>query len=181
MSIKGPIFGEETPDPAPVSPKPSSNTQNGTNSSGKNLALAAGGGIVLFIFIAALATNTSGTSTPASSTPSTSPTESAATDRWGAWAVTTEGDRYLGWSWNAATDQEAKEGAIGSCRDGGGTKCEAIVTFGSGHAALASGANQWYGVGGASTAEEARNEAIRGCKASDPDPETCSIDKEFNF
>ena len=179
MSIKGPSFPNSTPDPTPVPPKPSSNSQNGA--SGKNLAIAAGGGVILFIIIAALATNTSETSTPAPSTPSTSSTESAVTPLWGAWAVTTEGERYLGWSWNQDTEQEAKEGALGSCRKSGGLKCEAIVSFGSGHAALASGANQWYGVGGASTAEEARNEAIKGCKAADQDPETCTVDKEFNF
>lgn len=180
MSIKGPSFPNSTPDPSPVPPKPSGNSQNGA--SGKNLAIAAGGGLILFIIIAALATNTSETSTPAASTPSTSSTEPAVAPLWGAWAVATGGTEWAyGGSWDAASEQEAKEIAIAKCSESGGVKCEISVSFGRGHASLATGATAWYGNGGFSTAIEARNEAIKACKAGEADPDTCSIEKEISF
>jgi len=183
MPINGPRPGEDVPQHDPIPKNPRSNSQSGGNSSNKNLAIAAGGGIILFVFVisAAVLTNTSDTSSPAPSAPSTSSTESAETSLWGAWAITTEGEAFLGWSYNQPSEQEAKQAAISSCSSGGSLKCVTLNTFGSGFAALASGKNNWFGTGGKSTAEEARNEALTGCKAADPEPDTCSMDKEFNF
>lgn len=168
-----------TPDLSPVPLKARSYSQN--FASGKNQAIAAGGGIILFISVVILATYTSKTSNPAVSMPSASSTQSAANPLWGAWAVTTEGDRHFGASWDAAIEEEAKRSALNYCTNSGGVKCEIIISFGSGHAALASGSNQWFGVGGHASADEARNEAIKGCKREEADPETCSIDEEFSF
>ena len=182
MPIKGPQ-SSDTSQTGPAPKNPRDNSQRGGNSSNRNLAIAAGGGIVLFVFVisAAVLTNTSDTSAPAPSAPIASSTESAETSLWGAWAVTTEGETYLGWSYNEPTEQEAKQAAISSCSREGGLKCTTLTTFGSGFAALASGKTNWFGIGGMSTAEEARNEALKGCKAADPEPDTCSMDKEFYF
>ena len=185
MAIKGPSFGNSTPDPSGVPANPKSTATNSPSSSGKKLALAAGGGVLLFIFLAALVSNTENTPTTSSNSSSpSSETQSSDTQTssyWGAWAVDTGGGRYLGWAWNTPTEQEAKQSALDSCTQAGGVKCEFLNSFRAGYAAMASGESQWFGVGEMASAEEARNEALKGCRSAEKNPDTCSIDKEFNF
>jgi len=189
MSIKGPSFGKSTPDPSEVPPKPKGTAAtNSASSPGKNLALAVGGGVVLFIFLAALVSNTENTppsSTSSSSAPS-APSEVQSSDNqtsphWGAWAIDTGGGNYLGWSYSSSTEEEAKQLALDSCIKGGAVKCEVLNSFQSGYAAMASGESKWFGVGASASAEEARNEALKGCRNAEKNPNTCTIDKEFNF
>lgn len=186
MSIKGPSFGKSTPDPSAVPPKPKGTAA--TNSASfpwKNIALALGGGVVLFIFLVALSSDTENTP-PSSTSSSSAPSEVQSSDNqtsphWGAWAIDTGGGNYLGWSYSSSTEEEAKQLALDSCRQQGAVNCEVLNSFPAGYAAMASGESKWFGVGASASAEEARNDALKGCRNAEKNPNTCTIDKEFNF
>jgi len=186
MSIKGPTFGNSTPDPSPVPSKPKPDSTSSAHSSGKKLALAAGGGIILFIFIAALVSNTNETSTTAPSTatatPNSSSSESSGAPLWGAYAVDDQTNAY-GISWDAPSEQEAIDKALESCKQvQGNINCQKLVSFGQGHAAIARADDgSWGAVGQASSADEAKTGAIEYCKQTSKQPDTCTVDENFQF
>lgn len=182
MTIKGPIFGNSTPDPLAVPPKPKTDSTSSANSSGKKLALAAGGGVVLFIFVAALVSNTNETSTTIAATPNSSSSQSSGEALWGAYAVDDQTNAY-GRSWDASSEQEAIDKAIESCKQvQGNINCQELISFGQGHAAIARADDgSWGAVGQASSADEAKTRAIDYCKQTSKQPDSCTVDESFQF
>ena len=182
MAIKGPSFGNSTPDPAAVPAKPKSTGANSSNSSGRNLALVAGGGLVLFIFVAALSSNTNETPSTTTATPNTSSNESTVGTLWGAYAADDQSRAY-GRSWDASSEQEAIDKAIESCKSvQGSINCQKMISFGPGHAAIAiADDNTWGATGQATTEEEAKAGAMNYCKQTSKQPDTCTIDESFKF
>jgi len=182
MAIKGPSFGNSTPDPSAVPAKPKSTATTSASSPGKNLALAAGGGVVLFIFIAALASNTNNSSTTTTATPNASSNESTVATLWGAYAADNQTNAY-GRSWDASSEQEAIDKAIESCKKAvGNINCQKLISFGQGHAAIARAEDgSWGAMGQATTEEEAKSGALGYCKQTSRQPDTCTIDETFKF
>jgi hypothetical protein len=197
MAIKGPSFGNSTPDPSAVPAKPKSTATTSASSPGKNLALAAGGGVVLFIFIAALASNTNNSSTTTTATPNASSNETSTTitatpnassnestvaTLWGAYAADNQTNAY-GRSWDASSEQEAIDKAIESCKKAvGNINCQKLISFGQGHAAIARAEDgSWGAMGQATTEEEAKSGALGYCKQTSRQPDTCTIDETFKF
>ena len=182
MAIKGPSFGNSTPDPSGVPAKPKNAATNNASSPGKNLALAAGGGVVLFVFLAALVSNTNETSTTTTATPNASSNESTVATLWGAYAVDDQTNAY-GRSWDAPSEQEAIDKAIESCKGvAGSINCQKLISFGQGHAAIARAEDgSWGAVGQATTEEEAKTGALGYCKQTSKQPDTCTIDESFKF
>jgi len=181
MAINGPKFGSSAPDPSSVPPKPKSASRLGENKAGKNLALAAGGGILLFIVLAVMNSNTTSTTAP-SSTPANTEQTAANAPRYGVYAVdTAENGRGWGLGYDAPTEEEAKKVAMEQCQKAEGAQCKLMSVFTAGYTAIAEGSTSWGTSGAEFSAQDARNEAVAACRDGAQDPDSCKVIYETKF